>query len=238
MTTFVLVHGNYHGGWCWQKVAPRLRAEGHDVLTPTLTGVGERAHLLTLLGTAITSELQTQDVVGVLDAGELDDVVLVAHSAGGVPVHATARRRADRLRALVYLDSAYLPPGMTQFDVQDETTTAAHLTAAEALGGIATPVPEPAYFDVHAPDDQAWLSRRLTPQPLEPRRTAPDVLPDDQEPLMPTVFVGCLRSRYLSAVKTQADANPRARWAELDAGHDVMVSEPAAVVELLLDIAA
>ena len=78
MATFVLVHGAFHGGWCWRKVATHLRAAGHEVFTPTLTGLGERHHLAT---PAVDLATHVQDVVNLLDWEELQGVVLVGQMA-------------------------------------------------------------------------------------------------------------------------------------------------------------
>src|SRR5881409_3342030 len=102
MATFVLVHGGFHGGWCWKRVTPLLRAAGHEVYTPTLTGLGERAHLLTRdVGLAT----HVQDVINVLTYEELTDLLLVGHSYGGMVITGVAERLPARVRQLVYLDA-------------------------------------------------------------------------------------------------------------------------------------
>ena len=105
MATFVLVHGAWHGGWCWHRVAEPLRQQGHQVFTPTLTGVGERAHLL-----APTIDLVThvRDVVAVIETEELDKIVLCGHSYGGMVITGVADRVPDRIKQIIYVD-AFLP---------------------------------------------------------------------------------------------------------------------------------
>src|SRR4051812_4933591 len=103
--TFVLVHGAWHGGWCWRRVGDRLRALGHDVRTPTLTGVGERAHLLS---PAVTLRTHVDDVVNVIKWDELTDVVLVGHSYGGFIVSEVVERVPHAIASIVYLD-AFVP---------------------------------------------------------------------------------------------------------------------------------
>src|SRR6266511_3487775 len=98
MAVFVLVHGGFHGGWCWRRVAPHLRAAGHEVYTPTLTGLGERAHLATP-ETGLDTHIR--DVLGVLAFEDLRDVVLVGHSMAGMVVTGVAERAPDRLAHLV-----------------------------------------------------------------------------------------------------------------------------------------
>src|SRR2546429_2332708 len=103
MATYVLVHGGGHGGWCYQKVARLLRANGHDVYTPTLTGLGERSHLLS---PAIDLDTHITDVVAVLHYEDLHEAILVGHSYGGVVITGAADRALDRVGQLVYLDGA------------------------------------------------------------------------------------------------------------------------------------
>src|SRR5262245_7560983 len=103
MKTYVLVHGGGHGGWCYQRVARLLRSQGHDVYTPTLTGLGEREHLL---GPHIDLSLQIDDIVKMLFFEDLRDVILVGHSYGGMIITGVADRATDRVGHLVYLDAA------------------------------------------------------------------------------------------------------------------------------------
>src|SRR6202163_696893 len=100
--TFVLVHGAWHGGWCWSRVADRLRAAGHQVFTPTQTGLGERRHLLSQ---DITLDTFIKDIVNVIEAEELSNVILVGHSFGGWAITGRANAMPDKVRHLVYLDS-------------------------------------------------------------------------------------------------------------------------------------
>src|SRR5215216_473082 len=102
MTTFVLVHGGWHGGWCWKRVAPLLRDAGHDVYTPTLTGLGERVHLAS---PQVNLTTHITDVVNVIEFEDLSEVVLVGHSYGGVVITGVASKVSDRIKDLVYLDA-------------------------------------------------------------------------------------------------------------------------------------
>ena len=107
---FVLVHGAWHGGWCWRHVAERLREHGHQVFTPTLTGLGERAHLLDA-NTGLSSCIA--DIAGVIAAEELQDVVLVGHSFAGPVITGVADRMPERLKHLVYLDALVVQNGQS-----------------------------------------------------------------------------------------------------------------------------
>src|SRR5918996_4023353 len=114
MATYVLVHGGGHGGWCYGKVAPILRAAGHDVYTPTMTGVGERSHLV---GSDVDLDLHIRDITAVLHYEDLRDVILVGHSYGGMVITGVADRAADRIGRLVYLDAANPVNGQSLVDV-------------------------------------------------------------------------------------------------------------------------
>ena len=113
MTTYVLVHGAWHGGWCWRKVRAALEATSADVHTPTLTGLGERAHLASR---DISLDTHVSDVLGVLETEDLSEVVLVGHSYGGIVVTAVADRAADRVARLVYLDAVVPRDGQCLYD--------------------------------------------------------------------------------------------------------------------------
>ena len=113
MTTFVLVHGAWHGGWCYKRVARLLRQAGHEVYTPTLTGLGERAHLI---NRAIDLDTHIQDIVGVIRCEELSDVVLCGHSYSGMVIAGAAEKIAANTRSLVYLDAIVPENGKSMFD--------------------------------------------------------------------------------------------------------------------------
>jgi pimeloyl-ACP methyl ester carboxylesterase len=228
---FVLVHGAWHGGWCWRRVARLLREAGHDVFTPTLTGFGERGHLL---GAGIGPETLVQDVVGVLQHEELTDVVLVGHSFGALVALAVAERDPDRVRRVVLLDGLVVEPGEPAFAGLPPGSAAARTAAAEATGGLAVPPPGGAAFGLAEPEDIAWVDRRLTPHPL---RTYAEPFPL-HAPLgagRPVTYVCCTDPAYPAVHSAHAIAR-REGWdfRELATGHDAMIDAPAATAELLL----
>ncbi len=235
-STFVLVHGAAHGGWCWRRVADRLSAAGHRVYTPTLTGLGARAHLLSPqvgLDTAI------KDVVGVLEYEELDDVVLVGHSFGATVVCGVAARARKHLRALVLLDGLLAQPGSSILDGFDPSTAAARLAATQVTAGTRTlpPLDLPA-IGVTDDEDTAWLRRRLTPHPV---RTYTDPLMVDP-PLaagLPCSYVACTDPPYPPVARSAAMAREEPGWhySELPTGHDAMITAPAEVAAILLGAA-
>ena len=128
----MLVHGAWHGGWCWSRVADRLRSAGHRVFTPTQTGLGERKHLLSK---DITLDTFTTDIVNVIEAEELSDVILVGHSFGGNAISGTADAIPGKIRHLVYLDSLMVEGGKAPFDNLPPDIVAARRKAAEETSG-------------------------------------------------------------------------------------------------------
>ena len=163
MTSFVLLHGAFHGGWCWARVAPVLRAAGHDVFTPTQTGLGERAHLLSR---DITLDTFVQDLVAVLETEELDDVVLVGHSFGGNAITGAAERVPGRIRSLIYLDGLIPQSGRTPLDCVPPEVAAHRRSLAAETGGLSVPPPEPGFFGVPPGPEADWVQRRMTPHPF------------------------------------------------------------------------
>jgi pimeloyl-ACP methyl ester carboxylesterase len=149
--TFVLVHGAWHGGWCWRRVADRLAAKGHYVVAPTLSGVGERSHLPP---GPIDLSTQIDDVVGEIKWKDLDGIVLVGHSYGGMVITGVAEQLRNRISAIVYLD-AFLPAdGQSLFDI----------THTKPPASLAIPPHPASYFYVNA-TDSTWVDSKLTPHP-------------------------------------------------------------------------
>ncbi len=235
MAAFVLVHGAWHGGWCWARVAPLLRAKGHQVFCPTLTGLGERAHLL---GRQVDMSTHIEDVAGVLEAEELRDVVLCGHSYGGMVITGVAVRCKDRIRQLVYLDSAVVEDGESWSSAHSPQLQAERRRLAEASGGVSMPVPRAEVFGLRDPGDLEWVQRRLTPQPFAPY---------DQKlhwggPVgngLPKVYVDCTDPVYagLAPVKDRLRGQPGWPVIELRTGHDAMVSAPEETARMLLEYA-
>ena len=165
MATYVLVHGGGHGGWCYQKVARILQAAGHVVYTPTLTGLGERSHLLR---PGIDLDLHIRDVVAVLDFEDLRDVILVGHSYGGMVITGVADRAADRIGRLVYLDAANPVNGQSLLDVAGPMIEATRPSGQVVDGVELVLLPSPdagRFYGVTDDDDVAWMADRLTGHP-------------------------------------------------------------------------
>lgn len=241
MATFVLVHGAWHGGWCWKKVAPLLRASGYDVYTPTLTGLGDRAHLLTR-DTGLDTHVQ--DVINLLEFEELADVVLVGHSYGGMVITGVGERVPGRVGHLVYLD-AVAPIGAERslqelFERYRPETWRAHEAQFVLGDGWLLPVPTgETLMGVTDAADLYWLRAHLTPQPAKSFRQRLD---GDHRPArqLPATFIRCpVESGVPNGFSSDAERIRQAggRYYELAGGHDVMVTMPRELADLLKEIA-
>jgi pimeloyl-ACP methyl ester carboxylesterase len=158
---FVLVHGAWHGGWCWRRVSDSLQSKGHKVFAPTLTGLGERSHLMSK---DIVLDTHVADVVNVIKWEGLTDICLVAHSYGGFPVSGAIEQIADRVASVVYLDAFMPEDGQKSIDVASEFSRKGTLEAI-AKGEISRPAPKAETFHVNE-KDRAWVDSKLTPQPV------------------------------------------------------------------------
>lgn len=243
MANFVLVHGAWHGAWCWRRVVERLSAQGNRAHAVTLTGLGEREHLLSPL---VTLETHIADVANTLIAEELDDVVLAVHSYAGMLGTAVADRWGERLRHLVYVDAVVPKPGESWSSTQASATREARIAAAEASDDYSFPPPDPAVFGLEA-EDHAWVKRRQTPHPGHTYQARLD-FDVGRVAAVPRTFIDCTRPPLatIDAIRRRVrDPNfwngawaPGARLVELATGHDPMVSAPEDLTRLLLEAAA
>jgi pimeloyl-ACP methyl ester carboxylesterase len=163
MATYVLVHGAWHGSWCWKRVRKALQAAGHDVITPTLTGVGERSHLNS---PGINLSTHIADVANLILWEELPDVILCGHSYGGCVISGAADRLPDRIRALVYLDAFVLENGEALIDLLPPESVQGMRQGAQATGDGWKVAPIPAEAFRINPGDCAWVNRQCTPQSI------------------------------------------------------------------------
>lgn len=236
MSTFVLIHGAYHGGWCWARVARLLRAAGHDVSTPTLAGMGEHAHLL---NRQITLDTHIEDVVSHIETEELTDVILVGHSYGGLVVTGAADRLdgTGKIARLIYVDALAPNDGDTWRSFS--TPGAAATRYAQTADGLFLPPPDIAIYGIVDPADAAWGNRRLRPHPygcyLSPIRL-PNLAAGRGAALLPRLYIDCVEPFFsdFMGLKQRLKADPAWQHAELRAGHDPMISAPGELTCLLL----
>lgn len=238
MANFVLVHGAWHGGWCYRDTAAALRKAGHRVLTPTHTGVGQRAHLS---GENVTLETHIRDVLGCIEAEELDDVILVGHSYGGMVITGVADRIAPKIRSLVYLDAvvpehgdslmALLPKALPP-EVSAQFIGGFHAAALDKHCGLMQPIPAE-MFNVVA-DKRDWVNRRCVPQALATYEM-PLLLAGGGSAVKQRVYIladGWDPSPFRYFAKLY-DGKPGWQVVKFPCGHDVMVDMPNELAEKL-----
>jgi len=244
MANFVLVHGAWHGGWCWRRVAQALQLDHHKVFTPTLTGLGERAHLLS---PAINLDTHINDVVNLIEAEELHEVILAVHSYAGMIGTAVTDRMPERIKHLVYVDAVVPKPGESWSSTQASATREARLAAAQASPDYSFPAPDPAVFGLEA-EDHAWVKRRQTPHPGHTYQ-APLQFDPQRVAAVPRTFVDCVQPKLgtIDSIRVRV-RDPKfwdGAWAggagmqivELATGHDPMVSAPADLARILVECA-
>jgi pimeloyl-ACP methyl ester carboxylesterase len=231
--TFVLVHGAWHGGWCWRRVADRLEKQGHKVFTPTLTGLGERSHLMS---PSIDLDTHVNDVVNVVKWEDLKGVCLVAHSYGGWPVSGALEKILDRVSSIVFLDAFVPEDGQKGFDFASDFSRKGTLEAQQK-GEISRPAPPASAFHVNE-QDRAWVDSKTTPQPLALAFSTIQLTGAREKVAKKTyirapVYPQPAFDKYYAAKK----ADSSWRTYEVPCGHDVMVDMPDRLVEILLESA-
>jgi pimeloyl-ACP methyl ester carboxylesterase len=233
MATYVLVHGGGHGGWCYQRVARLLRSGGHDVYTPTLSGLGERSTLLT---PDIDLDLHVRDVVAVLHYEDLRDVILVGHSYGGMVITGAA----DRVGKVVYLDAANPENGQSLVDVAGPIIESTR-PMGEVVDGVELvllPSPEAGlFYGVTDADDVAWMADRLTGHPWKCFEQPLRLTNEAAFEALPKYHIVCTSTLATRDPDLMGKARADGRLWEIDTGHDLMITEPVAVADALLQIA-
>ena len=238
MATFVLVHGGGHGGWCYQKVARLVQAAGPVASAPTPPGPGERRPPPS---PAVDLDMHVNDVVQTLVFENLTDVILAGHSYGGMVITGAADRARERIRRLVYLDAAHPRNGDSLCDVAPEQMAFARHTIRVVNGVELVLWPDsiqPGFFGITDPADVVWAAERFTPHPWK-CFTQMLILQDEAAVRrIPRTNINCTESLARSnaeASHRQLDAEHT--W-EIDTGHDLMITEPAKIADMLLRLAS
>ena len=225
--TFVLVHGAWHGGWCWRRVADILERAGHKVFCPTLTGLGERSHLLS---GDITLDTHISDVVNVFTWEDIDGAVLCAHSYGGWPVSGAMEVLRSRVSALVFVDAHMPDDGQSGVETSNGRE---EILAAQRRGDIARWPKSAEYFCVNE-RDREWVDGKLTRQPLRPS-FQPIHLTGARDAAARKVYVRAKGFPSVPFEKALRKAEERGwRTFEVAAGHDVMIDAPEVLGKILL----
>ena len=223
MTTFVVAHGAWSAAWAWKKMRPLLRAARHELWTPTYTGLGERAHLAS---PAVDLDTHIQDIVGVLAMEDLRDVVLVAHSYGGMVATAVADRARERIVQIIYLDAFVPKDGQSLLDLQPAETRERMRERARTDGDGWRIPPNPMPADT-SDADAAWAAPRRLPQPIktfeQPLRLTARVPPP------PRSYIYCRRNAPGDVFRQFAErAQRESGWRsfEMDASHNPHITAP------------
>ncbi len=231
--TFVLVHGAWHGGWCWVRVRDILQRSGHRVFTPTLTGLGERSHLMHRgigLGTHI------DDVVNVITWERLENVVLCGHSYGGFVISGVAERAADAIGSIVFLD-AFMPDDGDSVERLTGPAVQEAVRTALARGDLGIAPRPAAAFRVNE-KDRAWVDALTGPQPVA-TFTDPIRLTGARDRIARKAYVRAAdyENPGFDKAMGRLKGNPAWRLYDAPCGHDVMVDMPELLAEILLESA-
>jgi len=231
--TFVLVHGAWHGGWCWCRVADRLRARGDIVFTPTLTGLGERAHLL---HPNIDLSLHVADVLGLIKCERLNNIVLVGHSYGGFVISGVAEAVANKISSIVFLDAFIPDNGESLLDVVQPAVQDVIQDVLDR-GDTTVPVRDAAAFKVNE-KDRPWVDSLATPQPIG-TMTEKITLTGARERVATKAYIRAAGYPNVSFDKACARTKADRSWRtyEVPCGHDVMIDKPDRLAEILLEVA-
>lgn len=231
--TFVLVHGAWHGGWCWRRVSDLLEAKGHKVFTPTLTGLGDKSHLLRA---GIDVSTHVTDVVNLMKWERLSDVVLCGHSYGGMVVSGVAEQMSDKIASIVFLDAFVPQDGEAMADITAPAVRDA-LKAATARGDITVPARPAAAFLVNE-KDQAWVDSLCVPQPIGTMNEKMK-LTGARERIAKKSYVraAAYPNPGFDAALARVKSDPSWQTYGVPCGHDVMVDMPERLAEILLEVA-
>jgi len=246
MATFVLVHGGWHGAWCWYKVVPLLQAAGHHVYTPTLTGLGEQATLLT---PDIGLDTHIQDVVNLIETNDLQQVILVGHSYSGMVITGVADRAPGRLAQLIYLDAAIPHDGQSLSDLLPLMNNMLRREARKnGDGWRVNPPREGAYgrrgmFDVTEEPDLSLVRSKVTPQSLKTLIQPVHITHKHAVAAIPHTYIECTGRGVIislmrrTLLRRTLSPNEHWNWRTLASGHDAMILAPQALADLLLEFA-
>lgn len=230
---FVLVHGGWRGGWCWRRVSDLLEKQGHKVFTPTLTGLGERSHLI---AAGISLATHTTDVVNVVKFERLSDICLVGHSYAGLVITPVAEQIGPSISSIVFVD-AFLPEVGQSASTTASQTSRYAIAAAIQRGEIATkPLPASLFGDNEK--DRPWIDELSTPHPiltLTDKITATAA----REKIRKKTYIRALgyNNPAFNAALAKTKADSSWRTYELNCGHDVMVDMPQQLVDILVQVA-
>ena len=238
MATFVLVHGGWHGGWCWQKVIPFLEEASHEVYAPTLTGLAERA---SELSPDVGLDTHIQDIVGELLEKNLHGVILVGHSSGGMVITGVVDQVPERIAHLVYLDTFVPRDGESLADISPIVIR--QLRKKAQAHGDGWRVDSQGTYGVTTEPDLSWVLSKVTPQPLKTFEQPLHLKNPAIVSAKPRTHIDCTGSgfffslmRHLVARRALPPTEEGWRLRQLPTGHDAMITMPRELADLLLEV--
>lgn len=229
--TFLVCHGAWSAGWAWKKMHPLMAAAGHRLVTPTYTGLGERAHLA---NPSIDLETHIQDILNVIKYEDLRDIVLVGHSYGGMVATGVADRARDRVEQLTYIDAFVPDSGQSLSDLLPQAQQRAQDNTSDGWRAPPSPIPPDT-----SPEDVQWLAARRVPHPnkcFEMRLKL-----QGGALTLPRSYIYATRitpADTFGRFAARARSEPGWRYFELDASHAPNVTAPEALMALLQQIVA
>ena len=231
---FLLIHGAWHGGWVWNEISEILRYQRYSVSTPTLTGLGEKKHLLS---SKITIETFIEDVVNHIIFENLNNIILVGHSFAGSVISGVADKLKDRIQKLIYFDAMILIDGQKPFDISPKETVEQRIELAKKFGNnISIPAPSADAFGVFDIKKSLLLEEKLTPHPLSAFQSKL-ILKNEVGNGIPLSYIFCTKPVYKS-LESSREVVRKMKWPifELNAGHDAMLTHPKETLNLLMKI--
>lgn len=239
MANFLLVHGGFHGSWCWKEVTTYLRNLGHEVFTPTLTGLGERAHLI---NPTITLETHVQDITEVIKCEELENIILVGHSYAGMVIRSVADLLPNKIAKLVYLDAIVPRQGQSMSKLLGPLGEQINiLVASEGYGWLLSPkafLADPYFFGVFDELKHNWLASKLTPHPANTFLQAAQMSNPLAEKI-PVSYIYCTEKTSNDVLNNFSEYAKSRGWNhyELATGHNAMTTAPTELAQMLISIA-
>ena len=231
---FLLVHGAWHGSWVWKKVAESLLEKGFKVSCPTLTGLGERKHLMSK---NITIDTFITDVENHILYNDIKNIILVGHSFSGNVISGLAEKYKDRIKQLIYFDSMVVKGGQTPFDITNSEITKERIKLAEEFdNGVSIPPPSPEKFGIKDFKLTKLLEEKLTPTPLSAFQSKLNIKNEIGNGI-PLCYVRCIKPLY-EALHSSRENAKELRWPtyDLQSGHDAMLSHPHETINLFFKI--
>ena len=226
-TTFLVAHGAWSAGWSWKKMHPLMSAAGHRLITPTYTGLGERDHLA---NPAIDLQIHIQDLLGVIKYEQLKDIVLVAHSYGGMVATGVVDRASDRIRKIIYMDAFVPTNGQALMDLVP-AAAAQHMREATKAGDGWRIPPNPIPPDTSS-EDAEWIRGFRLPQPI---KTFESPVRLTRAPQTPRAYIYCKRVATGDTFRPFLERAQSENWPvrEIDASHSAQITAPEELARLL-----